>query len=336
MTIKDLVRLSGYSLGTVSRVLNNQPNVSEKARATILAIAAEHGFELNASAQSLKQQKGNSVLVVVKGRNNEMFATMVEQLQTLFSATTHPLIVDFIDEDDNEVQRAAHLCRERKPCGLMLLGGSNQYFFRHFAGISVPAVVVTHNASALPFANLSSVSTDDRKGADCAAEFLLRSGHRHIAMLGGSIDISDTSARRYEGFLDAFRRHGLEFDAQRFYYAGRFSYENGYAGMQAILKRAPEVTAVFAMADVIAIGAMRALADESRRVPDDVSVIGYDGLKIGSFYTPKLTTISQQVELLTRRSFELLMQCMEQNAPARHITVPFTLSARESVRKITD
>ena len=78
------------------------------------------------------------------------------------------------------------------------------------------------------------------------------------------------------------------------------------------------------------------MADESRRVPDDVSVIGYDGLKIGSFYTPKLTTISQQVELLTRRSFELLMQCMEQNAPARHITVPFTLSARESVRKITD
>lgn len=82
MTIKDLVRLSGYSLGTVSRVLNNQPNVSERARSTILAIAAEHGFELNTSAQSLKQQKSNAVLVVVKGRNNEMFATMVEQLQT--------------------------------------------------------------------------------------------------------------------------------------------------------------------------------------------------------------------------------------------------------------
>ena len=207
MTIKDLVRLSGYSLGTVSRVLNNQPNVSERARSTILAIAAEHGFELNTSAQSLKQQKSNAVLVVVKGRNNEMFATMVEQLQTLFAATTHPLIVDFIDEDDNEVQRAAHLVRERKPCGLMLLGGSNQYFFQNFAGIPIPAVVVTHNASSLLFSNLSSVSTDDRAGADCAVDYLLRCGHRNIAMLGGSLDISDTSARRYEGFLDAFRRH---------------------------------------------------------------------------------------------------------------------------------
>ena len=261
---------------------------------------------------------------------------MVEQLQTLFAATTHPLIVDFIDEDDNEVLRAAHLVRERKPCGLMLLGGSNQYFFQNFAGIPIPAVVVTHNASSLLFSNLSSVSTDDRAGADCAVDYLLRCGHRNIAMLGGSLDISDTSARRYEGFLDAFRRHGLEFDAQRFYYAGRFSYENGYTGMQTILKRAPEVTAVFAMADVIAIGAMRALADAGLRVPEDVSIIGYDGLKIGSFYTPKLTTIAQHVELLARRGFDILMRCMEQGAPARHVTVPFTLSVRESVRNISE
>ena len=336
MTIKDLVRLSGYSLGTVSRVLNNQPNVSEKARTTILALAEEHGFALNASAQSLKQQKSNAVLVVVKGRNNEMFASMVEYLQTLFAATNHPLIADFIDEDDNEVRHAAHLVRERKPCGLMLLGGSNQYFFRDFSTVSIPSVVVTHNATSLGFPNLSSVSTDDRAGADCAADYLIRCGHRSIAMLGGSLDISDTSARRYEGFLDAFRRHGLPFDAKRFYYAGRFSYENGYAGMQAILSRAPEVTAVFAMADVIAIGAMRALADAGLRVPDDVSIIGYDGLKIGSFYTPKLSTITQQIELLTKRSFELLIDCIEHDAPARHLTVPFTLSVRESVRSISE
>ena len=91
MTIKDLARLSGYSLGTVSRVLNNQPNVSEKARQAILSIAQECGFELNESAQLLKQQRSNAVLIIVKGTANEMFAGMVEQLQSLFSRTTHPL-----------------------------------------------------------------------------------------------------------------------------------------------------------------------------------------------------------------------------------------------------
>ena len=73
-----------------------------------------------------------------------------------------------------------------------------------------------------------------------------------------------------------------------------------------------------------------------KRVPDDISIIGYDGLKIGSFYTPKLTTIAQHVELLARRGFDILMRCMEQGAPARHVTVPFTLSVRESVRNITE
>ena len=87
MTIKDLAKLSGYSLGTVSRVLNNQPNVSEQARKTILALVEEHGFERNASAQLLKQQRTKSVLIVVKGTSNEMFAAMVEKLQSLFADT---------------------------------------------------------------------------------------------------------------------------------------------------------------------------------------------------------------------------------------------------------
>ena len=88
------------------------------------------------------------------------------------------------------------------------------------------------------------------------------------------------------------------------------------------------------MADVIAIGAIRALVDAGKRVPDDISIIGYDGLKIGSFYTPKLSTVCQSVELLARRSFMVLMDCTEHGGPARHLTVPFTLSNRESVRKL--
>ena len=126
----------------------------------------------------------------------------------------------------------------------------------------------------------------------------------------------------------------MHFDEQTFYHTGRDSYEDGYAGMQAVLRQTPQVTAVFAMADVIAIGAIRALVDAGKRVPDDISIIGYDGLKIGSFYTPKLSTVCQSVELLARRSFMVLMDCTEHGGPARHLTVPFTLSNRESVRKL--
>ena len=185
LTIKDLAKLSGYSLGTVSRVLNNQPNVSEQARKTILALVEEHGFERNASAQLLKQQRTKSVLIVVKGTSNEMFAAMVEKLQSLFADTDHPVIADFIDEDDNEVRRAAQLCRERKPSGVLFLGGNNENFRGDFGRIDVPSVVVTNDAHELGFLNLSSVSTDDCKGAACAVEYLLKAGHRSIAVIGG-------------------------------------------------------------------------------------------------------------------------------------------------------
>lgn len=335
MTIKDLARLSGYSLGTVSRVLNNQPNVSEKARAAILKIVEEQGFELNVNAQTLKQQRSNSVLIVVKGTANEMFASMVERLQKLFFSTGHPLIVDFIDEDENEVRRAVQLCRERKPMGILFLGGTNENFLQDFDKIRIPAVVVTNDASGLPFKNLSSVTTDDCKGAACAVEYLIRAGHRNIAVLGGDRRLSDTSLHRYNGCVEAFRHGGLAFDEQTMYVTGRYSYEFGYDGMQQILRRMPEVTAVFAMADVIAIGAMRALADCGLRVPEDISIVGYDGLKIGSFYTPKLSTITQSIDQLASSSFELLMACMNDGAPACHITVPFTLSCKQSVRQLS-
>lgn len=334
MTIKDLARLSGYSLGTVSRVLNNQPNVSEKARTAILAIAKECGFELNESAQILKQQRSNAILIIVKGTANEMFAAMVEQLQSLFLQTSHPLFVVFIDEDENEVLRAVKFCRERKPMGVMFLGGTNKNFQQDFGKIHVPAVVVTNDASTLPFENLSSVTTNDRQGAASAVDYLIRSGHRQIAVLGGDRTLSDTSAQRFAGCVDAFEKNAMQFDESLLYHTGRYSYEDGYSGMQAILRRTPQVTAVFAMADVIAIGAIRALIDAGLRVPDDLSIIGYDGLKIGSFYTPKLSTVSQSVELLARRSFSVLLDCVEHGAPARHITVPFTLLNRESVKKL--
>lgn len=332
MTIKDLARLSGYSLGTVSRVLNNRPNVSEKARRAVLAVAEEYGFALNASAQSLKQQKSNAVLIVVKGTNNEMFSVMVEEYQKLFSGTDHPLLVDFIDEAEDEVQRAVQLCRERKPAGVLFLGGTGANFARGFSHIAIPAALVTNGASDLGFSNLSSVFTDDMAGAESAVDYLIRSGHRKIAVLGGDRELSDTSRARFEGCRLAFRKNSLVFD-EAMYRTVRYNCESGYEAMASVLEASCGVTAVFAMSDVIAIGAMRCAADRGLRVPEDLSVIGYDGLKIGSYYVPRLTTVEQDTEKLARYSFDLLIDCMDNGAAAKHVSVPFTLTLKDSVRE---
>ena len=332
MTIKDLARESGYSIGTVSRVLNNQRNVSQKAREQILRIANARGFQLNSNAKNLKQARGNSILAIVKGKSNELFAAMIETLQAQLIETEHPLLVDYIDEDENEVLQAVHLCPEKKPCGLLFLGGTNQNFLDDFGKITIPAVVVSNDASQLPFENLSSVTTDDAQAAQCAISYLIEQGHRHIAVLGGDRSLSDTSRLRYQGCMQAFEAHGLPFDEARAYAMGRYSYRAGYTSMLRILDTMPEVTAVFAMADVMAIGAIRALRDRALRVPEDISVIGFDGLGIGDYYVPKLSTITQSAARMARRSVELLLDCIENGAPAQHESVPFTLDCKQSVQ----
>ena len=174
MTIKDLAALSGYSLGTVSRVLNNQPHVSEKAREQIMAIVKEQGFELNTNARNLKQTHSNNIFVIVRGTHNELFAALVERLQTVATGGEYQLVVDYIGELDNEVRRAVKRVREVKPQGILFLGGSSEDFIESFAEIHIPAVLVTNSAAEFQFKNLSSVTTDDTAAAAAAVGTMLQ------------------------------------------------------------------------------------------------------------------------------------------------------------------
>lgn len=334
MTIKDLAKKTGYGVATVSRVLNNHPNVSEKARKAILKAVEESGFQINDNAKQLKQKIATSILVVVKGTSNEMFGSLVEIIQSEVAKTDYPLIVDYIDEDDNEVLRAVRLCREKKPLGILMLGGNMDHFLSDFDKIEVPCVLVSSDASNLPFKNLSSVSTDDRFAAKCAMDSLIEMGHRRFAIVGGDKDTSDTGRLRYEGCLDSCLEHGIDFDKEKDYIGVRFSYQDGYDATCLLLRNKRNFTALFAAADVMAIGAIRAINDNGLRVPEDISVVGFDGLLLSSFLVPKLSTVEQSVRKMAVRSVEILLDCIENGAVPRHETVPFALRLRESTKKI--
>ena len=334
MTIKDLSAQTGYSVGTISRVLNNQPNVSEKARQIILAAADESGFQLNVNAKQLKQQHSTTILVVVKGVSNEMFGSCVEVLQTHAAATRYPLVVDYIDEGENEVKAALRLCREKKPLGILFLGGNQAHFLADFGKINVPCVLVTNTAKNLPFENLSSVTSDDALFGRMAIEHLVGLGHRKFAVIGGDRDNSDIVLMRYQGCMEAFRRHNIVFTPELDYETARFSYADGYKAAKKLMKRGRDFTALFCMSDVMAIGAIRALRDAGKRVPEDVSVMGLDGLDIGEYTVPKLATVCQAVDTLAETSLELLLDQIENKAPAQHRIVPVYLEWRESARHI--
>ncbi len=334
MTIKDLANKTGYSIGTVSRALNNHPNVSPKARAAILQAAKDSKFEINLNAKQLKQQRSSNILVVVKGTRNELFAELVEAIQNLIAQTPYQLVMDYEDENLNEVIRAVQLCREKKPRGILFLGGNGQNFAECFCSVDVPCVLVTGDGSRLPYPNLSSVSTNDYEAARAAINTLINMGHRKIAIIGGDREISDTSRLRYEGCMAAFREQGVEFKPEWYFPRSHYSYQNGYLAAKEMLALNEDFTAIFAVADVMAIGALRALGEQGKQVPEDISVMGVDGLPLGDYLVPQLATICQSVDQIARRSVDILLAGIEHKPGSVHETVPFTVKCRESIRPL--
>ena len=334
MTIKDLSAQTGYSVGTVSRVLNRQPNVSEKARKAILEAAEACGFQLNTTAQQLKQTRSQNIIVLMKGTSNQLFSGLLESIQNRMVGSPYHVVVDYMDEDGNEVLRALQLCREKKPRGIVFMGGNRRHFEENFERIDVPCVLVTNDGSGLPFQNLSSVCSNDDQAVRELMEGLIRMGHRRIAVIGGDRQISDTTRRRLQGCMAAFQAHGVDFDPDRDYEGVRFSYADGYKAAEAILTRNRNHTAIFCMADVMAMGAIRALSDHGLRVPEDVSIVGFDGLPIGDFTVPRLATVSQSIDILAQRSVTLLTQSIEGTQTPTHEVVPAKLQWRESAKEI--
>ncbi len=335
MTIKDIARLSGCGVATVSRVLNDHPDVSDETRRKVLAVVEAQGFQPNNNAKHLKQQAGTGITILVKGTQNMLFADLVERVQALLRDSGRDAVVYYLDEDADEVSYALQLCRERKPLGILFLGGDLELFRARFQPIAVPCVLLTNTARDLHFGNLSSLTTDDGEAAAQVIEFLAGQGHRRICLLGGNWSCSQISYRRLEGCRRAFQRLGLPFDPERQCEPCRYSMADAYAATERLLDRRPDLTAIFAMSDVMAIGAVRALRDRGRRVPEDISVVGYDGIPMASYSVPRLTTVRQDTQRLAERGVDVLLRGIERRGQAPvHEVVPFQLIPGESVARL--
>lgn len=331
MTIKDIARLSGCGVATVSRVLNNYPDVSEATRRRVMAVVEQYGFQPNSNARNLKQQSGRRVAVIVKGTQNMLFAAMVEHIQRGLQDHALDATLYYLDEEANEVAFARQVCREYKPPAILFLGGDLEFFRKDFHSITVPCALLTNTAEEFRYPNLSSVTTDDEAGAATATNLLLEQGHRNIGILGGSWSSTQIGFSRIRGALGSLERRGLTVDADRISESCRYSMDDGYAAAGRLLDRCPELTAIFALSDVIAIGAIRAIRDRGLRVPEDVSVVGFDGVPLSRFLVPCLATVRQDTARIAHRGVELLVERMDRELPPVHERIPFQLMTGESV-----
>ncbi len=337
MTIKDIAKACGVSISTVSRVLNNRPDVSPEVRRHVMSVVEREGYIPNNSARDLVRSQSDTIGVVVRGTGNPFFSNMLKTVAREIDGSGYTMVLRQIGAEEDEVKVGAILEREKKLRGLLFLGGRFDYTAPELSLIGVPFVCCSYSNSfgSLREEEYASVSIDDYQTAYRAVNILLDLGHRRIAALVPSCTDRSISQLRYKGYLAALADHGVDFDRNLLVETGGgFSMQEAYAGVETLLSRGADFTAIFTLSDTMAIAAMKALHDHGRMVPDDCSIIAIDGLHISEYTIPTLTTMVQPSDEMARESVQILLDMLKNGAKPRHLRMDATLRQGGSVRQL--
>ncbi len=326
-TIKHVAARAGVSFTTVSHVLNGTRRVSDSARERVERAVAEMGYAPSAVARALKMSETCILGVLVPNITNPFFAELTRGIEDCCRRTDYSVFLCNSDDDPVRQSRYLQTLLERRVDGLLLAAAAGEAttLAKRLAGARVPTVVVDRNIPGLA-ADL--VRVDHEAGARLAVEHLLSLGHRAIACLSGPSEFA-VSRARVTGWRVAMASAGIDFDAA-WLREGDFSAAAGHELTRQLLARG-EVTAIFASNDLLAIGALRAAAERGVAVPSALSVIGFDGIDLGAYSYPALTTVGHPIRAMGETAAEVLIERIAAGpAAAREVVLPAQLLMRES------
>jgi LacI family transcriptional regulator len=329
-TIEEIARLSGISRSTVSRVLNNQPNVSEKVRKRVLEVIQRTGYNPNAAARSLASRRSWMIGLVLPRSVSSFFTDpyfprLTQGIAQACNQYNYTLSLFLVATQEDEEKIYPRVSRRGLLDGILVQSGQyGDQLIDRLVGSNVPLVIVGR-----PFhANgISFIDVDNVNAAYGAVSHLVRLGYKHIATITGTIS-SAVSIDRKEGYIKALSERGRDID-EKLIVEGDFSEAGGYYAMQQLLPSKPD--AVFVASDLMAVGAMHAARDAGLHVPDDVAFVGFDDLPIAASQDIKLTTVRQPIIEFGYKSVEILIDLIENGIqPARRVIMDTELIIRES------
>ena len=327
MTIKDVAARAGVSVSTVSRVLNNRPDVSASARARVLEAVRELRFVPNNAARDLVTPQLTSIGLVVRGAENPFYTPIIHAVEEACDVAGYTMVLHQIPVDAPETEEAALAVRSKRLKGVIFLGGRFDYTEAQAESVGVPFVCCTNtnDFGDLPKDSFSSVSIDDIQVGRDATRALIEQGHRNIAIVLDSVRDRSISELRFSGYRQALEEAGITPDDDLVVQTVSFTMEASYRSVARLLERRRDFTGIFCVADTLAIAAHRAIHDAGLNVPHDVSLVAVDGLEISRYTIPALTTFCQPQEILGRRAVEILVNVLDHGAGHVHERLPTTL-----------
>jgi DNA-binding LacI/PurR family transcriptional regulator len=332
-TLKDVARLAHVSYATVSYILNNNKHaerISEKTRTAVLKAANRLHYRPDPSGRALQRGYTNQVtLLIVTWELAVSHSATAMAIGRAASAREMDLSVQVADTSEE-----AAVFLERRMLlnsgGMLLLWDSPELKksrVRQLAAEGLPIVDLLPDAPP----GISTVTTDREDAGRRAVRHLVQLGHKEIGMLTDSITRIKTSQSKVDGYRLGLREAGIRCRDRMIENVGEASFQGGYAAFQRLIARCPDLTALFCLNDVTALGAMTAAADMGRRCPQDISVIGFGDAPAGSFWRPSLTTVSLSSDALAAKSIELLTELRQSRRRiSKTIFVPEELIIRNS------
>ncbi|HEX9973551.1 MAG TPA: LacI family DNA-binding transcriptional regulator [bacterium] len=328
ITIKDIAKLANVAPSTVSKALNDRRDVSEKTKKKILEIAHEHNFSPNAFGKGLKSRTTENIGVIFCREvqplsSNPFYSKVLEGIEAEIAINDYNLVLHFLpEENSNDIPK---MIRERQVDGLILVGVIKQLYIEKIKESNIPIVLIDPKITV---SHCNQVLIDNEHGAFAAIQYLISHGHKKIAFISG--DLSRLSFKqRYDGYLKALRFNKITLNEN---YVQTGGLENGYEHVSQLLALKDKPTALFAANDINAIHGYKAIQEQNLKIPDDMSIIGFDDIDLAKYATPTLTTVRVYKEELGSIGVRMLLQIIngENTTPVTTI-VPTRLIERDSV-----
>lgn len=327
-SIKDVALRAQVSTTTVSHVVNHTRFVSDKVRAEVEAAIRELGYVPSAVARSLKSNTTKTIGMLIPNCSNPYFAEIVRSVEDHCFGAGYTLILCNTDDDPHRQGAYLQVLSEKRIDGMIIIStGEDKDLLRLLQGLPIPTVLLDREIEEV---NCDLVETAHMQGGVMATEHLLGLGHRRIACLAGPADLN-SSAQRIEGWRKALTDAGLGAELGDLLWHSDFSSQGGFTAMQSILASRPAPSAVFVCNDLMCIGALSAAHQAGVRVPQDLSLIGFDDIELAKFTSPALTTIAQPKHRIGVAAVDMVLERIQDGrVQARQVILRPELIVRNS------
>lgn len=333
VSIKDVAKRANVSISAVSKTLNGYADVSEATKRKVMQAAQELNYFPNMLAKNLKHKVTKTIALIISNfeQSNVKDGVLFQTIRGVYAAAQryqYEVVIYTRSLSEQQDKSYWQFCQENKIAGVVISGlRTTDPYFEELVNSELPCVVVDADIVG-PHAG--SVITDNVGAARQAVEYLIGKGHREIGMVNGH-SFAAVSVHRLQGYREALEANGLSFDPGRVIEAD-FSEEVAYEAAEPYLLEHPELTAVFIASDLMAIGFMSRCRELNVRIPEDLSIMGFDDIVLSSYTTPKLSTVRQDFTKIGYTAFEQVVNMLEHRPGGYHKILPFEIVDRETVK----